>query len=50
MSVQAMFCVDSKGRRPLLIIAAIVAGAFIAVSIIGCAHYEAPGRDLWRAL
>jgi len=39
-----------KTRRALLIIAVVVAGAFIAASVIGCAHYEPPGRDLWRAL
>jgi hypothetical protein len=39
-----------KTRRTLLIIAVVVAGAFIAASVIGCAHYEPPGRDLWRAL
>jgi uncharacterized integral membrane protein len=40
----------SKTRRTLIIIAAVVAGALIAASVIGCAHYEPPGRDLWRAL
>ncbi len=40
----------SKTRRALLIIAIVIAGALIAASVIGCAHYEPPGRDLWRAL
>jgi hypothetical protein len=40
----------SKTYRALLIIATVVALASIAATLIGCAHYEPPGRDLWRAL
>lgn len=40
----------SQTRRTLLIIAAVVACAFIAAAVIGCAQYEPPGRDLWRGM
>lgn len=39
----------SNSYRALLILAVIVAGAAFAATIIGCAQYQPPGRDLWRA-
>lgn len=38
----------TKGYRALLILAVIVAAAAFAATTVGRAHYESPGRDLWR--
>lgn len=40
----------SNTARALLILAAVIAGASFAATIIHCVSHQPPGRDLWRAL